>query len=253
MRQRQDAELAISAVSPNSLKIVLSKAVSVATSVLAAFSVGMTTVATLSSAGVLLSGRELWDRWFGEPPVYYEITYAIDGKGQLIFEDGKTVNSGETYTVKVKEGEDSAEVYASSANEWVFIEWQEDNYQYPTRAEKKVEKKMKLTAVFSQISGSAGDGNAMDMPNDLPPSDGPGEPTNMNNKNPDKNFGGGTYKPSNQIIDNKTYYGDEYDAAYDKIQEELEQDGEILDEQKDITAGYLGGIKADADEEDEDK
>jgi hypothetical protein len=43
---------------------------------------------------------------------------------------------------------------------------------------------------------------------------------------------GGQYEPTNQIIDDKTYYGDEYDAAYDKIREELEKDNEILEEQK---------------------
>ena len=247
-RQREDAQQALSKVDADMLKVIISSAAKILVCCVGAIAIGMSSVSTLSFAGVLPSGREVWHTLFGAPPVEYEITYAIDGKGQLVFEDGTTLDSGETYTVKVVEGQDSGEVHAVSAAEWVFIEWQ-DGFQYPTRTERKVEKAMTLTVVFAEISGSAGNGNAMDMPDDLPPVE-DGQPITMPSKNPGDTYGG-TYEPSNQIIDDKTYYGDEYDAAYDKIQEELEQDGEILEEQKDITTGYLGGIKADAENDEE--
>ena len=249
MRQREDAQAALSKVDADMLKVIISSATKILVSCVGVIAIGMSTVSTLSSAGVLPSGREMWHDLFGAPPIRYELTYAIDGEGQLIFEDGTIVNTGETHTVTVLEGEDSGEVYAVSAKEWVFIEWS-DGFPYPTRTEKSVGKKMTITVVFTQILGSAGNNGAFDIPNDLPPVEGDGKPSSSPNKTP-SNTHGGTYEPSNQIIDDKTYYGDEYDAAYDKIQEELAQDGEILEEQKDITAGYLGGIKADADKDEE--
>ncbi len=248
-RQREDANLALSSVNADLLKIIISKASKILVSAVGTVAVGMSTVSALSSAGVMPSGSEVWHNLFGTPPKYYEITYSIDGEGQLIFEDGKTLNTGESYTVKVQAGKNSQEVYASSANEWVFIEWS-DSYQYPTRTEKDVRKKMNLTVIFSEINGSAGNNNAQDMPTDLPPAQGEMKPSQQPSKEPSTSGGGG-YEPSNQIIDGSTYYGDEYDAAYDKIQNELEQDGEILEDQKDITSGYLGGIKADAEEKED--
>jgi hypothetical protein len=248
MRQREDAKEALSKVDADLLKVIISSAAKILVSIVGVIAIGMNTVSTLSAAGMVPSGSELWQSIFGEPPIQYELIYTIDGQGQLIFEDGTTLNAGETHTVIVFEGEDSGEVYALSANEWVFIEWM-DGYQYPTRTERNVDKDMTITVVFAEIIGSAGNNGAIDMPNDLPPIEGAGKPSSSPSKNPNDSHGG-TYEPSNQIVDNKTYYGDEYDAAYDKIQKELEQDGEILEEQKDITAGYLGGIKADGEEED---
>lgn len=247
MRQREDAQAALSKVDAEVLKVIISSATKILVSCVGVVALGMGSVSTLSGVGVLPSGREVWHNLFGTPPTEYEIVYTIDGAGKLVFEDGTVISNEETYTVKVEEGKDSGEVYAVSANEWVFIEWS-DGYQYPTRTEKKVDKAMTITVVFTEVLGSAGDNNAADMPNDLPPIEG-GEPTvTTPSKTPADTYGG-TYEPSNQIIDNKTYYGDEYDAAYDKIQEELAQDGEILEEQKDITAGYLGGIKAEAEKD----
>lgn len=248
-RQREDAQEALSKVDADMLKVIISSATKILVSCVGVIALGMGSVSTLSGVGILPSGKDVWHSLFGAPPTEYEIVYTIDGEGQLVFEDGTTVNSGETYTVKVEEGKDSGEVYAVSAHEWVFIEWM-DGYQYPTRTERNVEKSMTITVIFSEINGSAGNNNAMDMPNDLPPIEGVETDKTQPSKNP-SDMHGGTYEPSNQIVDNKTYYGDEYDAAYDKIQEELAQDGEILEEQKDITAGYLGGIKADAEKDEE--
>lgn len=247
-RQREDAQQALSKVDADMLKVIISSVTKILVSCLGVIALSMSSVSTLSYAGVLPSGKDVWHSLFGEPPIQYELTYTIDGQGQLVFEDGTILKSGETYIVKVEEGQDSSEVRAVSAAEWVFIEWL-DGFQYPTRTERSVDKSMTLTVVFTEISGSAGNGNAMDMPNDLPPVE-DGKPITAPSKDPADTYGG-TYEPSNQIIDDKTYYGDEYDAAYDKIQEELEQDGEILEDQKDITAGYLGGIKAEAEKDEE--
>ena len=250
-RQREDAISALSKINEDLLKIIISLTTKIAVVCVGVFAIAMNVVAILSSTGVLMSGKELWYHWFGVPPTEYEITYTINGEGQLIFEDGKILNTGETYTITVQEGKDSGEVYAVSANEWVFIEWL-DGYQYPARTERNVDKKMTVTVVFAEISGSAGNANAMDMPNDLPPSDENGN-SSMPSSGPPSSTAGGQYEPTNQIIDGGTYYGDEYEAAYDKIREELEKDNEILEEQKDITSGYLGGIKADAEEKEENK
>ena len=249
-RQREDAMSALSKIDADLLKIVISLTTKIAVACIGVFAIAMNVVSILSSAGVIMSGKELWHHWFGVPPTEYEITYTINGEGQLIFEDGKVLKTGETYTVLVQEGQDSGEVHAVSANEWVFIEWL-DGYQYPTRTERNVDKKMTVTVVFAEISGSAGNANAMDMPDDLPPSENGKPNSSMPSNSPPNSMAGGQYEPTNQIIDDKTYYGDEYDAAYDKIREELEKDNEILEEQKDITSGYLGGIKAEAEEKEE--
>lgn len=250
-RQREDALSAMEKVGPDLLKIIVSTAAVVAVSIVGTLSVGMATVTGLSSAGILPSGGELWNQWFGEPPVYYEVTYVIDGQGQLILENGEVIESGATYQTRVKKGADAEEVYASGGNEWVFIEWS-DGHQTPSYSVKNVTKDITISAVFAQISGSEGDDNVFDEPDDLPPTDGEGIP--KPNPNPPKNPNdqhGGQYVPSNQIIDNKTYFGHEYDAAYEKALEELDQDEEISEDQKDMTGAYFDTIKSSKDAEED--
>lgn len=250
-RQREDTIKAMETVSVDLIKIIVSTAVAVSISIVGFLAFLMTTITGLSSAGIVISGRELWYEITSPPPVYYTLTYSVEGEGSIVFADGTVIGNGETHALRVQKGKGTSEIVAKSADEWVFIEWS-DRYQYPTRAETNVSKSQTITVYFTEIKGSIGNMNAMDIPDDLPPMDGAQSDKTQPSKNPNSTAGG-SYEPTNQIKDNQTYYGDEYDVAYDKIQGELEADGEVLEEQKDIVNGYLGGIKADADESDEEE
>ncbi len=248
-RQREDAVKAMESVGAELIKIIVSTAATVAISIVGFLALSMATVTGLSSAGILMSGQELWNEIAGAPPVYYELIYTVEGEGTVTFADGTVIGNGESFVVKVEKGKDSSEIYAESSDEWVFIEWS-DGYQYPTRSEKSVNKNLSLKAIFAEISGSAGNGNATDAPLDIPSQgddeDGKGGQGKPGSPNPN-----GQYEPTNKIKDNKTYYGNEWEGAYEGIQKEFEEDPSISENHKDITNGYMDGIQAEAEKEKE--
>ena len=60
--------------------------------------------------------------------------------------------------------------------------------------------------------------------------------------------GSAKYEEVNQIIDGKTFYGDEYYNAAENTREELTE-GDYTDNQKEMVNGYLDGIETVVDEE----
>jgi hypothetical protein len=162
------------------------------------------------------------------------------------------IGDGESYVVRVQKGKTSSEVYAESSEDWVFIEWS-DGYQYPARSEKNVGKALSLKALFSEITGSAGNGAVQDMPTDLPPQESQdGKPSKPQPGKPNDTAGGKYSPESNYIIDNNTHYGNEWEESYNKAQEELKEPN-ISKEQADITDLFFNGIEAKKESEEEGK
>jgi hypothetical protein len=100
------------------------------------------------------------------------------------------------------------------------------------------EKKVGLNPQSASDASLDGDGDG--FPGDLPAdieSDG-------NGNKPGKGPGaGGEYKPTNWILDGKTFYGHEYDAAFEDVLEVISQSAEMPDKLKQLISNYFETIK----------
>ncbi len=270
MRQREDAKAALKTIEAKRLKFAISVPLIVALSVVAVFGSGMTTVAALSEYGVIKKGSDVIDEIVKPDPKIFTIEYRIQGQGTILIEgqpndetggnpdgaqdegqqgnqDGQNGETDDTTDEKenkwlqtVEEGGTSKGVLAVPAENWVFVRWS-DGVEKPYRTESNVSKNMVLTAIFEEMDevtdeGDDGDpDDAIDPPPDS--SDNPAPPS-------DESQGSNSTDPSNQVIDGNTYYGGStFENAYQESQEELEENGEIPDELKDIIEDYYNAIK----------
>jgi hypothetical protein len=236
MRQREDAVKALSTVNASLLAVIVSVPLIVTTSVCGVFGAGMTTVTALSSAGVIKTGSEIIEEALAEPPVYVDIEYEVDGEGMVV--DFKTEEEIPMQSVEV--GKNAAPVLAVPAENWIFVGWSDEETD-PYREDKNVTKKIVLVAMFAEMmDGAPGDGDGDGFPGDLPAdieSDG-------NGNKPGKGPGaGGEYNPTNQIIDGQTFYGHEYDAAFEEVLEVISQSAEMPDKLKQLISNYFETIK----------
>ena len=197
----------------------------------------MTTVSALSANEVIKSGKDIIDEVTEVPPKQYEVIYEAE-KGGLI--------EGEEFQL-VFEGEDAMGVMAVPDDEWIFVEWS-DGYTDPYREDCMITANLKVTAIFAMLEdGEPGDGNPTgeaDEPGDKP-SDKEGQkaPGESEGEPGEGEEAGGRYEENNQVIDGSTYYGDEYEGAYDDAMQEVTQDGEIPDDLSGIIGDYFDTIK----------
>jgi hypothetical protein len=185
--------------------------------------------------------KQTIDQIVEEPPVEYEVTYEA-GEGGLI--------DGDMFQIIVHGG-DGEGVMAEAEEEYIFVEWS-DGVKTPYRVDKNVTSSFTVTAIFQYSENSDeedGEGEG-EEPSDKPgeeeegepqPSDKPGDPTDEPPS--DEQQAGGRYEPQNQIRDGETYYGDEYEDAFNEAMEEVSQDGDLEDGQKDIIGDYFDAIQ----------
>ena len=151
----------------------------------------------------------------------------------------------------VLKGEDCVGVMAEAEEEYIFVEWS-DGVKTPYRVDTNVKESFTVTAIFQYSENSEEDQEPGEgeEPSDKPgeeqdgepqPSDKPGDPTEE--KPSDEQQAGGRYEPQNQIRDGETYYGDEYEDAFNQAMEEVSQDGDLDEGQKDIIGDYFGAIQ----------
>lgn len=239
VKQREDTLAALNKVSSKLLKFAISVPLIVIPCIAAVFGAGMTTVTGLASSGVIKSGSEIIDEVTKEPPVEYEITYEA-GEGGMI--------DGDMFQIVI-EGENATGVMAVPEEEFIFVEWS-DGVKNPYREDKNVTESFTVTAMFQYVEdseGDAGEGEGeepSDKPGEEEGNPQPGEPGDPTDKEPgDESQAGGRYEPQNQIRDGETYYGDEYEEAFNDAMEEVGQDGDLSGDEKDIIGDYFGAIQ----------
>ncbi|MBO5277426.1 MAG: hypothetical protein J6K86_02740 [Clostridia bacterium] len=239
-RQREDALAALSRVNTNLLKFAITVPMCVIAGVTGILGTGMTTVSGLAANGHLKSGNEIIEEATKEPPIKYEVTYEA-GEGGMI--------EGDMFQIVI-EGENAAGVMAVADEEYIFVEWS-DGLTNPYREDMNVTESFTVTATFQYVENNDEEGEGTgegEEPSDKPGQEEgnpqPGEPGDPTEEKPGDNAeAGGRYEAQNQIRDGETYYGDEYEDAYNEAMEEVSQDGDISDGQKDIIGDYFGAIQ----------
>lgn len=238
MRQREDTLEALKTVNASMLSVIVSVPLIIVTCLMGVFGVGMTTVAALSASGVIKSGQEIIDEMTAPPIVTYEVTYEVKGEGGII--------EGEIFQV-VEMGQSGMPVMAVEDDGWAFLGWS-DGQGNPYHTIKNVTKDVTIYAEFEEIvDGGDGEGDGMgDEAGDVPGDEGSGQGTGAGSG------AGGEYVPSNQVIDGETYYGKEYEVAFEDMIERLSQNAELPTELRDLIISYFETIRVTVDEEEKE-
>ena len=238
-RQRADALAALNSVNAKLLSVAVNTSLIITTAFCAVGGTGLTVVTAIPSIRQEL--QETIDELVEEPPVEYEVTYEA-GEGGMI--------DGDMFQI-ILEGGEGTGVMAEAEEEYIFVEWS-DGLKNPYRVDSNVQESFTVTAIFQYVENSDeedGEGEG-EEPSDKPgeeqegepqPSDKPGDPTDEEPS--DEQQAGGRYEPQNQIRDGETYYGDEYEDAFNEAMEEVMQDGDLTGGQKDIIGDYFDAIQ----------
>lgn len=233
VRQREDALRALSTVNAKLIKFVVSVPLIITLAIVGVSGTGMVTVAALSAAGVLDSGKDIIEEVVLPEPEEYEISYDVKGAGMI---------EGDIFQIVV-EGKNATAVMAVPDDEWVFLEWS-DGSTDPYREDMNIQSDMNLIAIFSPTMDAFpgdGEGEEGDSDSEAPPE---GEEGGKPGDDPGKGSTGGEWTPTNQVIDGETYYGGTtYDNAYEDVIAELTQNDEIPDDLKAIIDSYFQTIE----------
>lgn len=225
--QRRDAVENLSKLDKKQVKLKIATAITVLVLVFGTLFAGAFTTETLSTAGIIPTGKEVWLMIFPpEPPEEYDVVYTVGKGGYLIGENTQTVS----------EGGNGQSVLAVAEDGYMFLAWS-DGAQKPSRTEKNVVKDVSVTAIFIEVKDDEDRGDDEDEPDDVP-GDGPGRPGNDGDPS-----GGGKYEEVNQIIDGDTYYRDVYEHYYEDLLKILEEREDISDEMREIIEAYFNIIK----------
>ena len=271
--QREDAKEKLSRVNPAMFRFRLPTAMLAALITVCVLGISMTTVSTLSAAGVFQPGNEIVgpidpnnpdDPTEEEQTEYVEINYLAS--------EGGTVQ-GETYQ-RIEKGKDATAVVAVADEGYSFAEWS-DGVMTSERWDWNVMDNMTVTAIFlkNQTDSSAGEGEGEGEGEGSGEGQGEGEGggesqgegdgqggqgENQGEGNGDGQGGesegdpegelqgGGGASASGQlddntVIDGKTDYSDAVD--YETEKENVENDDTLPPDLKDALSGYLDGMK----------
>ncbi len=248
-RQREDAMKALNSVKADMLSLRVPAKLIVCAALAVVIGGGAYTMNVLADTGVVAGGGSALEGMLGgagaNGEYEYEITYDIEGDGEI---------GGEIFQI-VKHGDDAETVYAEASDGWVFSHWAlpedletpiEDGGTDPERTEMAVEEHIYLIAVFVELGENDPDGDP--DPNGDPIADPSAPPTNSQPQQGQPNeqpsgMGGGQDDPNNQIIDGETYYGDEQDAAQENASQQMSQNGNVDDATKGTVSDYFNGIQ----------
>lgn len=235
--QREDAKVNLATVDKKSIPFLVPTKILVALASAAVAGIAMTTVGHLSDLGIIGGG----DEWFEDPPMeeqLFEVSYMVEGGGFIEGGDPDQL---------ILFGESAETVVAVAEEGWTFDGWDDGNSR-PSRTDVNIVEDVVFTAIFVQVEegggmpGGEGEGEGE---GEGTPADMPGEGNGDSDSESDNynNAGGGKYEEKNQIIDGETYYRDVYDQYYEEVMRELEENGEIPEDLKDIIEAYFGIIK----------
>ena len=252
--QKEDALRALSEVNASFIKLVVTLPLILAVIISGVFGLSMTTVTALSAKEIVPPGNEVVG---GEDPedeiVEYEVLYTVDGGGGEIF--GLTDDAGPFQIVE--KGGSTLPVIAVADEGYFFVGWVyedgssvENDSMEPVRQDFDIQENTTILALFAEADEegeSDGDGDGSNADGDdsqNKPGSGqqkPGEGKPKPGQGP--GAGGGAYEPNNNVIDGKTDYGDIFDDALSEALDEINADGSLTQEEKDIINGYIDNIR----------
>ncbi len=250
--QRADAKAALAKADHTLLKVTASVALLVAVGVSAVFGIGALTVDSLYSAGVIPSAVALAETHKTNSRSF-TLKYNAKSGGKIYYLVDGALGDEVEDAIVVAQGEDAPAIIAYPDNGYVFTGWSDGKYD-PYRQERAVANSLSLNATFEKVSlapdlledgdpnsdsnNNNNNNNNNPPPNDMPPDDGDGDGDNFQNA-PD---GSGQASDNNMVNNGSTYYGDEYDGAYNDTLDRLGDGSDIPDNLQGGINDYMGSI-----------
>ena len=234
--QRADARAKLAEVEASQVKFTVPAKIIIAVAIAATVASAMVTVSSLGTAGLIPDGNELLEAIIpDEPDVYISISYVVEDGGYIDGEEEQLVILGGI-------GEP---VLAVADDGYKFAGW-DDGGRKPSRTDRGVSENVIYTAMFIPL-GDQGEGDGEgdqegDEPGDQP---GEGKPGKDGKPSPDGQddsngeLGGGKYEDCNQVIDGETYYREVKNSYRDTLLEQMESDGSLTPELKEIIESYI--------------
>ena len=226
-RQRSDALSALNTIRAEMVKISISIVFIISTVVAGICGIGGTTVYAMYSTGVIKSGVDIIRDATAEPAVSYKVEYVVEGEGEIL-----GMAEQEVY-----EGEDALAVMAVPKTGYIFIGWS-DGYDGAYRVDYQVGKNISVTAMFEEavdVDPDNDDDNNPE-PDDLPPYNQDGDPSDSNRDPTDKPSD--EWTESDNYMDGETDYGQDLGDATDGAQGDIGNAGD-----GDMIGGYFDGIQ----------
>ena len=228
--QRQNAIEHISKVDKGLIKFAIPTLLLVLAISAIILGVGSTTVSALSANGIIKNGRDTIKQVIPQVVPEYDVKYIAKKNG--------TIEGAKEQVVK--EGEDATYVIAIPDDGYVFISWSDGNKD-PYRHDTNVTKNIEVYATFVTVDEYlelTKDPGAPVVPRELGNSSDSGDGSGGDSQGDGKN------EARNQIIDGKTYYGDEtFDQYLEQALDSMSQDADLSDESKSLVDDYFDTIE----------
>lgn len=195
---------------------------------------GLTTISALADAGVIKPGKDIIDDGKVE---FVDVTYSVD-------DDMHGYIDGD-FIQRVEKGADCVGVLAVAEDGWVFKKWS-DGFEEPFRQDINIIKDSEFIAIFYELDENQ---------DSEPDANGDQDSSKVDDSDPDKSGDGGSksnagsnggsvkWSPNNQVLDNKTYYGDIYDEAKRAGLDKVSQNNFISKTGKDLISDYYKSIE----------
>ena len=258
LRQREDAKKALRVASNLKMALSVSVALIVPAVVAPVIGAGMNTVTALAEHGYLPSGQDIFP---SAKDQYIELTYMVDGDGEIEGEELQLLLPGESGTP----------VKAVASDGWEFVGW-DDRSGDPYRLDENVTESTIFTALFielpeeddggdpsDEIGGEGQDSDMMDP--DGTAGNAEGGPGSEGGDNSDGNGSGDGGQDSdnqggrgqgngagyqneetNQILDGNTFYGKELEEYKRKLEEKLANNEDLTPEERRFIELYFGTL-----------
>lgn len=248
--QREDAKAALSTVESKNIKLKVARKIWLTLLICAVLGSAMTTVSTLSEAGILPGGDDIISNLIpDEPEVFVAVTYDVEEGGSI---DGEADQL-------ILLGEDATPVVAVPDEGYAFVQWS-DGSTKPYRTDRELEADIEVFAIFEQANGNGegegdgegegegegdgqgeGQGNGKGQGNGEGEGEGEGEGSGEGEGDGHGTTGGGKYEHANQIINGETYYREVLDEYKEQLEEYLEKNRDKLSEDEiAVIEKYIG-------------
>lgn len=265
-RQREDTIAALKKVNASLIKLAVSVPLIVVCATTAVVSATATTADALVDESLL---QYISDSKTESETVYYEIVYGVmDNEGGIIVGGPEQKEEDRKLGIvrqKVAAGSTGEPMQAIADDGYIFVGWT-DGVEDAFRADADVQNGFKVMAIFEpadandfedgdpsqdpsqdQDSNGSGDkrpwdeGKAPAKPGD-PSDDGDGDGDGEGDGDGDGAGAGGSSLPGNQVIDGKTFYGNEYGNSLSEAQNATSGNTDLSGGQSDTISDYFNNI-----------
>lgn len=238
--QYNDAVAHSAKVTPSQIKIRFSKILVLISTLIFLLSAGSVTINALAEEGIIKGGKDLIE---DTTKVFYDVEYTVD-------DDLHGYIEGD-FIQRIEKGDNCTGVLAIAEDGYVFKKWN-DGVTDPYRQDLNILSNASYQAIFELLEESQ---------DSEPDADGDQDPSKVDDSAPDKSGDGGSnsntggnggsvkWNPNNQVLDNKTYYGDIYDDAKRAGLDKVSQNDSISKTGKDLVSDYYKGTEPKGNKE----